>query len=79
MKGRKYAGHPTRTSASLTSSRDASRTWVGSVRNATGKRCRRPAKWMISPWSVVAFLAMRPLYPSRTLGAIVACHQLADR
>jgi hypothetical protein len=34
---------------------------------------------MISPWSVVAFFAMRPLYRSRNLRAIAACHRPADR
>jgi hypothetical protein len=75
MKGRKYAGQPTRASSSFTSSREASRTCVASARDATGKRRRRPAKWMISPWSVVAFFGMRRLYPSHNLSAIAACHR----
>ena len=38
----------------------------------------RPAKWMISPWSVVAFFGMRPLYRSGNLRAIAACHRIHD-
>jgi hypothetical protein len=58
MNGRKYAGQPIRTSSAVTSSRDASRTAVGSSFRATGNKWRLPAKWMISPWSVVARFGM---------------------
>jgi hypothetical protein len=76
MKGRKYSGQPIRTSPSARFSREASRTREGSLPEATGKRCRRPAKWMISPWSVVAFFAMRRLYPSDDGRAIAACDRV---
>jgi len=33
---------------------------------------------MISPWSVVAFFGMRPLYRSGNLRAIAACHRIHD-
>jgi hypothetical protein len=61
MKGRKKAGQPTRVSSGFTSSREASRT---PVFEATGKRCLRPAKWMISPWSVVARFDILRVYRS---------------
>jgi hypothetical protein len=61
MKGRNQAGQPTRVSSGFTSSREASRI---PVFEATGKRCLRPAKWMISPWSVVARFGMPRLYRS---------------
>jgi len=33
---------------------------------------------MISPWSVVAFFGMRPLYPSGNSRAIAACYRIHD-
>jgi len=60
MNGRNQAGQPTRTSSVVTSSREASRKAAESSFRTTGNRWRRPAKWMISPWSIVCFSLRLP-------------------